>query len=140
MRKGTAPLPYRCVSTCTTSRTAASEAFIIFFSAGVEPELHDLLRAARPELDRDAHVEVADSVFALQVGGARQHPLLVETDRVDHLRRGCAWRVPGGRAEQLHELAAATFVRSTIRLIFALRDELVEGMPPTVVAETTGTI
>ena len=61
----------------------------------------------RAELHRHAHVEAVDPVLALEVRGAGQHALLVEQDRVDHLRRGGARRVPGRGAEQLHELAAA---------------------------------
>src|SRR5439155_10479397 len=57
-----------------------------------EVELDDLLDAAGAQLARHAHVKAVDAVFALEIGGARQHPLLVEHDRVDHLRGGRARR------------------------------------------------
>ena len=59
-----------------------------------------------------------------EVRGARQHALLVEQDRVDHLCRRRARRVPGGGAHQLHELAAALGRALDHRLDPLLRDEL----------------
>src|SRR5436305_4059388 len=91
-----------------------------------EVELDDLLDAARAELARDAHVEPVDLVLALEVRRAREHTLLVEHDRVDHLRRGGPGRVPGRGAHQVDELAAALRGALDHRLDRILADELAE--------------
>ncbi len=50
----------------------------------------------------------------VEVGGAREDALLVEHDRVDHLRdRRADGAYQADRAEQRHDLAAALAVRST---------------------------
>src|SRR5262249_6407806 len=72
-----------------------------------EVELDDLLDPARTELARDAHVEAVDAVLTLEVRRAWKDALLVEHDRVDHLRCSRARRVPRRRSHQVHELAAA---------------------------------
>src|SRR5919201_5858537 len=72
-----------------------------------ELELDDLLDPAAAELHRHADVEAVDPVLTLEVRRARQHPLLVEHDGVHHLCSCRARRVPRGRAEQLHDLAAS---------------------------------
>src|SRR5215212_10017031 len=69
-------------------------------------ELDDLLDAGGAELHRDTHVQAVDSVLAVEEGRAREEPLLVEQHSVDHLRAGRPRRVPGGRAEQVHDLTA----------------------------------
>ena len=132
---------YEAVRTPTTSRTAAADSRSHLALLLAEVELDDLLDAAGAELDRHAHVETVDAVLALEQRRAREHALLVEDDRVDHLRRGCARRVPGRRAEQVHDLAAALARALDHRLdpVFAAR-ACVSGTPPTVVALTTGTI
>src|SRR5688572_29185790 len=79
-------------------------------------ELDDRLDASRAELHRHAHVEPVDPVLALEVCRAREHALLVEHDRVDHLRGRRARCVPGRRAEQLDDLAAA-FRRALDQLV-----------------------
>ena len=79
---GFAALP----STPTTSRTAAAEASSCASLGVAEVELDDLLDAACAELHRHADVEAVDAVLALEIRGAGQDPLLVEHDRVDHLR------------------------------------------------------
>ena len=121
-------------------RRRRSRRSIVCSSVG-QLELDDLLDAAGAELDRHAHVEAVDPVLALEVGGAGQDALLVEHDRVDHLRRRGAGRVPGGRAEQVDELAAA-LARALDHLVDPSRvgTSCSSGTPPTVVAETTGTI
>ena len=53
---------------------------------------------------------------------------------------GRAGRVPGRGAEQVHDLAAALARPLDHRVDPLLRDELRQRDPPTVVAETTGTI
>src|SRR4029453_19119677 len=72
-----------------------------------EIELDDLLDSTGPHLDRHAHVEILDAVFALEIGRAGEDPLLVEHDRIDYLSRGRTGCVPRRGAEQLHELAPA---------------------------------
>src|SRR5262249_24913108 len=52
----------------------------------VQLDLVDLPDPGGAELHRDAHVEAVDAVLALEVRGAREDALLVEHDRVDHLR------------------------------------------------------
>ena len=96
---------YLCVRTETTSRTAAAEARSALL-LGREAELDDLLDAGRTELHRNAHVQAADAVLALQQA-VQEDALLVEQDRVHHLRRCGAGCVPRGRAEQVDDLAAA---------------------------------
>src|SRR5579862_1052099 len=91
-----------------------------------EVELDDLLDALRAELHRHAHVQAVDAVLALEVRRARKHALLVQHDRVDHLRRRRARRVPGGRAEQVDELAAALRGALDHRLDAVLGDELAQ--------------
>src|SRR5262249_1261765 len=72
----------------------------------VQSEADAPLDPAAAELDGDAHVEPIDSVLALEVGRAGKDALLVEHDRVDHLRGRRARRVPRRRAEQLDDLTA----------------------------------
>src|SRR3954470_9009577 len=91
-----------------------------------EVELDDLLDAARAELDRDAHVEAVDPVLALEVRRAGEHALLVEHDRVDHLRSGGARRVPRRGAHEIHELTAALRRALDHRLDAVVGDELPE--------------
>ena len=123
------------VRTPTTSRTAAADSSSTSRSSSFEVELDDLLDAARAELDRDAHVEAVDPVLALEVRGAREHALLVEHDRVDHLRRRGARRVPGRRAEQVDDLAAALGACARpSRRSGPRATSFVSGTPPTVVA------
>ena len=50
-------IPYFFFRMPTTSRTAAADAFSIFFSSGGQLEDDDLLDAAGAELRRDAHVQ-----------------------------------------------------------------------------------
>src|SRR5262249_35147296 len=73
---------------------------------GGQLELDDLRGAAGADLHRHAHVEAVDAVLAGQVRSAGKDALLVEHDRVDHLRRCSARRVPGRGAEQVDDLAA----------------------------------
>ena len=94
-------------STPTTSRTASALLLERLALVVGELELDDLLDPAGAELHRHADVEAVDPVLALEQRRARQDALLVEEDRVDHLRDRRARRVPGGGAEQLHDLAAA---------------------------------
>src|SRR5438105_4707390 len=94
-----------------------------------EVELDDLLHAAGAELHRYTHVEPVDAVFALEVRGAREDALLVEHDRVDHLRRGRARRIPRRRAEQVHDLAPALRGPLDHRLDLLVGDELAQWNP-----------
>ena len=73
----------------------------------VELELGDPLDAGCTEAHWDTHVEVVDAVLTLEIRGAREHALLVEHDRVDHLRCCSTRRIPGGGSKQLDELAAS---------------------------------
>src|SRR3954454_20408994 len=90
----------------------------------VEVDLDDPLDAGRPEHERNAHVEPVDAVLAVEQRRAREQALLIEDDRVHHLRARGAWGVPGRGAEQLHELAAADGGALPHRLNLLLRDEL----------------
>src|SRR6185503_19591058 len=82
------------------------------------------LDPARAELHRHAHVQPVDPVLALEVRRAGEEAVLVEHDRVDHLRGGRAGRVPRRRAEQLDQLAAALGGAFDHRRDPVLRNEL----------------
>ena len=115
------------VRTPTTSRTAAAElprAPSRSSSARSSSTISSMPPA--PSLHRDAHVEAVDAVLALEVGRAGEHALLVEHDRVDHLRGRRARRVPGRGAEQVDELAAALRRALDHRLDPVLGDELAQ--------------
>ncbi len=98
---------YFLFRTPTTSRTAAADARSIFFSSAVRRSFTISSTPAAPSFTGNAHVEAVDPVLALEIRGAREDALLVEADRVDHLRGRGPGRVPGRRAEQRDELAAA---------------------------------
>ena len=98
---------YFLFRTPTTSRTAAADARSIFFSSAVSRSFTISSTPFAPSFTGHAHVEAVDAVLALEVRGAREDALLVEADRVDHLRSSGARRVPGRGAEQPDELAAA---------------------------------
>src|SRR5215510_7459161 len=66
----------------------------------IEFQFDDRLDTARADPRRYAHEEVVDSVLSLEARGTGEHALLIEHDRVGHLRGG-AWRVPGGGAATL---------------------------------------
>ena len=94
-------------STPTTSRTASADSASADCSSSVSSSSTISSTPPDAELDGNAHVQAVDAVLALEQRRARQDALLVEQDRVDHLRHGRAGRVPGRRSEQVHDLAAA---------------------------------
>src|SRR6185437_11160672 len=74
----------------------------------VQRDLEHLLEAARAEPAGHAHVEAVEPVLTPKEGGAREHPLLIVDDGVDHLAHGRGRRVVGRAGlEQLDDLGAA---------------------------------
>src|SRR6188474_2293375 len=73
-----------------------------------ELDLDDLLDSALAELHRHADEEAIDPELPVTQGGAGEDPLLVEHNRVDHLRDGSRWRIVGRAGlQQLDDLGAA---------------------------------
>src|ERR1700757_1580215 len=85
-------------------RRALVEAGFLFRS---QLDLNDLLDSLRSQLYRDADVESADAVFALEISGAGQNFFLVLQNCLDHFRSGCGRGVVGRTGLKIfHDLGA----------------------------------
>ncbi len=93
--------------TSVNSFTAAADFLSAASSSGGQRDLNNLFDAARAELHRHAHEQIADPVFALQEHRARHDLLLVLENDLDHFRRGGAGRIPRARAHEFRDLGAA---------------------------------
>src|SRR5436189_4126132 len=92
-------------------------------------DFDDLFESVAAEFHRHADEEAVAAILALQERGTRQNLALVFENRLDHLHRRRARRVPRGCLEQVTISAPPVRVRSTIAAMRSAEMSSVIGMP-----------